>query len=211
MLNPTSLPITIIKSFFVCLYFHISHRIQEDRSRTQKLFHNDLAFPATAKKSPTLLSFPILIKKSEKENSNMEKDSSRPTRRQRFAVDDGADLIDCSGKQCQSCTTGLVADCVAIWLCPCSVVSFLALALVKLPWMIGRRCLQQRRQKRKLIGRRGEREGGGVAAESGGGAASEEGLPPWFGEEEAERIWVQLHQVGQLGFGTVSFTGNTNL
>lgn len=50
-----------------------------------------------------------------------------------------------------------------------------------------------------------------MAAESGGGAASEEGLPPWFGEEEAERIWVQLHQVGQLGFGTVSFTGNTNL
>ncbi|XP_023536558.1 uncharacterized protein LOC111797691 [Cucurbita pepo subsp. pepo] len=157
----------------------------------------------------------------------MEESPSPPTRRRRFPVDDGVDLIDCSGKHCRSCTAGLVADCVAVCCCPCSVVSFLALALVKLPWMIGRRCLQRARKKRKLIRRKRECDGAAAASETGLGPAREEELPeimPGSGEEEeeeeevgnfsarfeAERIWLQLYQLGQLGFGRVSFTGNSN-
>ena len=107
------------------------------------------------------------------------------------------------------------------------MVSFLALALVKLPWMIGRRCLQRARKKRKLIRRKRECDGAAAASETGLGPAREEELPeimPGSGEEEeeeeevgnfsarfeAERIWLQLYQLGQLGFGRVSFTGNSN-
>ncbi|KAJ0051703.1 hypothetical protein Pint_02728 [Pistacia integerrima] len=45
-----------------------------------------------------------------------------PTRRNRYAVavDDSGDFIECSGKYCRSCTTGLVADCVALCCCPCA-------------------------------------------------------------------------------------------
>lgn len=152
---------------------------------------------------------------------------ARPTRRRRFAVDDGADLIDCSGKHCRSCTAGLIADCVAVCCCPCSVVSFLALALVKLPWMVGRRTLQHARKKWKMksLRRRGEVDGGPAANTGGTPANRDEKMPeisPAFGGEqadtgnlsaryEAERIWLQLYQVGQLGFGRVSFTGNSSL
>ncbi|KAK0590334.1 hypothetical protein LWI29_025518 [Acer saccharum] len=83
----------------------------------------------------------------------------RKSRRIRYAVDDnhnggggggGGDLIDCSGKYCRSCTAGLIADCVALCCCPCAVLNILALAFVKIPYKVGKRCLGLGKNKDKV-------------------------------------------------------------
>ncbi|XP_059452814.1 uncharacterized protein LOC132183400 [Corylus avellana] len=150
-----------------------------------------------------------------------------PTRKSRHSsFDDGGDQIECSGKHCRACTAGLVADCVALCCCPCAVVNLLALAFVKVPWMVGRRCLGlgkekgRQRLERKRKCRRSEidcvveRDGNGRKTTA---VAEEEGkmaeIASGFGEEEeermfeAEKVWLELYQVGHLGFGRVSFTG----
>ncbi|KAM3286695.1 hypothetical protein P3S67_025494 [Capsicum chacoense] len=53
------------------------------------------------------------------------------------AVDDP---IECTGKFCMSCTAGVVADCVALCCCPCAVIDILALAFLKMPWTMVRKC-----------------------------------------------------------------------
>ncbi|PNT58361.1 hypothetical protein POPTR_001G349700v4 [Populus trichocarpa] len=155
-----------------------------------------------------------------------------PTRKSRHAVDEGGDLIECSSKHCQSCTAGLVADCVALCCCPCALVNLLTLAFVKVPWMIGRRCLGRvKRKKMKLEIKRkcrknSEGEGNTVAQRERDcnlrkRMIEEEGvlgIATGFGEEEemasvtaryeAERLWFELNQIGHLGFGRVSFTDN---
>lgn len=132
--------------------------------------------------------------------------------------DVSGDLNECSGKHCQSCIGGLVADCVALCCCPCAVVSFFALAFFKAPWMMGRRCLGLGKKKKKKKKKRkceGEIEGN-----SRNGRAELEitetgiGFEDWeakVGDSsarfEAERVWLELYQLGHLGFGRVSFTG----
>jgi hypothetical protein len=140
--------------------------------------------------------------------------------------DDGGDQIECSGKHCRACTAGLVADCVALCCCPCAVVNLLALAFVKVPWMVGRRCLGlekekgRRRLERKRKCRRSEIDD--CVVERDGNARKrmvEEGkmaeIASGFGGEERvfeeEKVWLELYQVGHLGFGRVSFTGIQSL
>ncbi|KAI8016822.1 hypothetical protein LOK49_LG04G03647 [Camellia lanceoleosa] len=142
----------------------------------------------------------------------------RKNRHRRCTVEeDTGDPIKCSGKHCQSCTAGLIADCVAVCCCPCAVVSFFALAFFKAPWMMGRRCLglgKKKEKKRKCVGSEEEDlDGNSRKGRVEGETYSEIITGFGFGEEdeerefEAERVWLEMNQLGHLGFGRVSFTG----
>lgn len=158
-----------------------------------------------------------------------------PTRKSRYSVDqDSGDLIECSGKYCKSCTAGLIADCVALCCCPCAVLNLLALAFVKVPYMMGRRCLglgkkkgkrleMKRKCKKSCCSSISSEEGGEFVLERDSSLRKrrvDEGMfeiEPGFGEDEqmgrfsarfeAEKVWLELYQVGHLGFGRVSYTG----
>lgn len=149
-----------------------------------------------------------------------------PKRKSRYIVDDGGDRIECSGRYCRSCTAALIADCVALCCCPCAVVNFLTLAFVKVPWMMGRKCLGLGKKKKVESQRKCMRcEGGDSVVERDGNVrkgrvnegimseispselADEEAIDCVSARYEAERVWLELYQVGHLGFGRVSFTG----
>ncbi|OMO59165.1 hypothetical protein CCACVL1_25035 [Corchorus capsularis] len=165
------------------------------------------------------------------------------TRKGRYAVDEGGEVIECSGKYCRSCTAGVIADCVALCCCPCALFNLLTLALVKVPWKMGRKCLGLGKKKRKKLEMKRKCKKNSESSVNGDHhqfgnlnlrerVRLEEGM--WeistvfgddFGEEEfeqeeldeemgnfsarfeAERVWLELYQVGHLGFGRVSFTG----
>ncbi|KAG6410217.1 hypothetical protein SASPL_128270 [Salvia splendens] len=59
--------------------------------------------------------------------------------------------VGCTGRSCQSCTAGVIADCVAVCCCPCAVVNIFTLAFVKLPWSVARRCIGRRRERRRRL------------------------------------------------------------
>lgn len=135
--------------------------------------------------------------------------------RGRFAVDDTGDLIECSGKYCRSCTAGMIADCVALCCCPCAVLHCFALAFVKAPWMMGRRCLGLgKKKKKKNKGQKIKRKEDDVVLERNHKEGNlrkgwvEEGMLEMvsgFGEAEemafeAEKVWVEMYQIGHLGF-----------
>ncbi|OWM71535.1 hypothetical protein CDL15_Pgr005722 [Punica granatum] len=148
------------------------------------------------------------------------------------ASDSGGDdptTVKCTGKHCRSCTGAVIADCVALCCCPCAVVNLLTLAFIKVPWMVGRRCL--RRLSKKRLKKRRERlemttkcrcqrscSDCGVDSLSEGmieftiGFGLEEmigrrsfGSGSWF--EADKGGWLELYPVGHLSFGRVSFTG----
>ncbi|GFP99960.1 hypothetical protein PHJA_002140100 [Phtheirospermum japonicum] len=136
--------------------------------------------------------------------------------------EDGGDPAACTGKSCQSCTAGVIADCVAVCCCPCGVVNILTLAFLKLPWAVARKCVGGRRRKSRrgmleeMRGRDGNSEKGRaedgtseIVSSSIGGGVGEGGLGnDNFGAEfRAEDVWLELYEVGHLGFGRVSFTG----
>ncbi|CAM8944490.1 unnamed protein product [Rhodiola kirilowii] len=123
------------------------------------------------------------------------------------------DRIECSGRGCKSCTTGTVADCVAVCFCPFAVVNFLALALVKMPWSIGKKCFgigKKRRQKRvemkaKMMAFNAENVPvSGELTEMRAAGAGDQEEEDKSAEMEADLIWMEM---GQLGFGRVSFHG----
>jgi hypothetical protein len=137
------------------------------------------------------------------------------------AIDDGeTDLIECSGKYCKSCTTGLIADCVALCCCPCVVLHCFALAFIKAPWIMGRKCLGLGNKnknknksgcchKRKCI--KGHQDVN-VVLEGNKKMDLKIGWPtsPMNSVNvgfEAEKVWHELYQIGHLDFGRVSFTG----
>ncbi|KAH6829224.1 hypothetical protein C2S53_015678 [Perilla frutescens var. hirtella] len=138
----------------------------------------------------------------------------------RHWVEEGGGEAACTGMSCQSCTAGVIADCVAVCCCPCAVVNILTLAFVKLPWAVARRCLARR--KRRMVEEERRKRGGGG---SGGGdrdgiwengvGTSEivvsigEELNDHFSAEfkGEEDVWLELYELGHLGFGRVSFTG----
>ncbi|KAL1211293.1 hypothetical protein V5N11_023318 [Cardamine amara subsp. amara] len=148
--------------------------------------------------------------------------------------------VKCSGKRCRSWAAAAIADCVALCCCPCAVVNLLTLAFVKVPWMIGRKCIGRggsNKKRRRKISREDRchqqhRRSGTVKGVSGGccgggdgddhrfvverdGSLTKEKTVPLKGEDEtrisarveAERVWLELYQIGHLGFGRVSFTG----
>ncbi|PON33152.1 Transmembrane protein [Trema orientale] len=135
-------------------------------------------------------------------------------------MDDGGDRaeIECSGRSCRSCTAALIADCVALCCCPCAVINFLAFAFVKVPWAVGRRCLglgKKRRKRRETKRKKSSKKGGRDQYQNDSGTCVVE---RWWAEEvegimensspaDEERVWLELYQVGHLGFGRVSFTG----
>ncbi|KAI3409186.1 uncharacterized protein J3R85_019627 [Psidium guajava] len=149
------------------------------------------------------------------------------SRRSRFAgADDeggdggegsaGGDPIECSGERCRSCTAGVVADCAAVCCCcPCAVVNLLALALVRVPYLVGRRCLARKKKVKKK--RKCGRAGGGSSEreriveegmrESVYGFGFEEGLGDGLEVERSAWLDLELYEVGHLSFGRVSFTG----
>ncbi|KAJ9152666.1 hypothetical protein P3X46_026210 [Hevea brasiliensis] len=151
----------------------------------------------------------------------------RTRKSSRYTVDEsGGDLIECSGKYCRSCTAGLIADCVALCCCPCALLNLLTFAFVKVPWMVGRKCLgrvKKKRRKRKMKRKckkrseKAEAEIEGDATSISIGGERDGNLKIWelvngFGEEvsarfEADRVWLELYEDGHLGFGRVSFTG----
>ncbi|KAL3629207.1 hypothetical protein CASFOL_026429 [Castilleja foliolosa] len=139
--------------------------------------------------------------------------------------EDGGDTVACNGKSCRSCTAGVIADCVAVCCCPCGVVNILTLAFLKLPLAVARRSIGGWRKKSKQD-KVEEKSGGdgslgegraedgtseivsaaeagdgvcGPAATGGGGLGNDD-----FG---AEDVWLELHEVEQMGFGRVSFSG----
>ncbi|GKV07748.1 hypothetical protein SLEP1_g19477 [Rubroshorea leprosula] len=128
----------------------------------------------------------------------------------------GGDSIECSGKYCRSCSAGLIADCVALCCCPCALINLLTLAFVKVPWKMGRRCLGLGKKKRKKLETKGkcrkseEFPMGDRNGNSRRGGVEEgilEMLSGLDGEEEmykAEKVWLDLYEVGKLGFGRVS-------
>ncbi|KAF8103744.1 hypothetical protein N665_0185s0018 [Sinapis alba] len=153
---------------------------------------------------------------------------------------EAAPRVKCSGERCRSWAAAAIADCVALCCCPCAVVNLLTLALVKVPWMIGRKCIGLSKKRRKKINRerddqrfhhhrRSETVSGGCCGggdrefddhrfvvERDGSLTKEEEEKPVSlkGEDEArvsarveaERVWLELYQIGHLGFGRVSFT-----
>lgn len=182
------------------------------------------------------------------ENKSSGSSRAGPTgKKHRYAVDDEDDTedqVDCSGRSCRSCTAGMLADCVALCCCPCAVVNFLTLAFLKVPWMVGRRCLgkgkkkfRKRLEKRKtkccernesnnnvgvgnVISRKEELElelqlemNGALEIESSsfGFVEEEQKDNNYSARFEAEKVWLELYQVGHLGFGRVSYTGIQSL
>lgn len=140
-----------------------------------------------------------------------------PTRKKsRYDEDDAVECGDRNRHRrrdsCGSCSAALIADCVALCCCPCAVVNLLTLALVKVPWKIGRRCLGRRKkaETKRKCGKCEEYSSG-----FGIGGAEEDGIMEILsafdgGEGEmyaAEKVWLELYEVGRLGFGRVSFTG----
>ncbi|XP_019161456.1 PREDICTED: uncharacterized protein LOC109158090 [Ipomoea nil] len=138
----------------------------------------------------------------------------------RSGDDGGGDEIVCTGKACKSCTAGMIADCVAVCCCPCAVVDILVLALFKVPWTLGRKWLKRKKRNgggsRRICSRRSDgipRMGSVEDETSGmGSSVSVFGIREQMGKDnfsarfDSEEVWLDLYQVGHLGFGRVSFT-----
>ncbi|KAK9734989.1 hypothetical protein RND81_04G175700 [Saponaria officinalis] len=150
--------------------------------------------------------------------------SNRP-RKSRFSCEETADSVDCTGEYCRSCAASLLADCVAVCCCPLALVSFLALAFVKVPYLVGRRCWQKRKKLRKCKKVEGCIEHDMVMYKdvdlvTGRLSWGKSDIVFEFGDEdeieerksfcaafEADKVLMELYQIGHLGFGRVSFTG----
>ncbi|KAL4577176.1 hypothetical protein LXL04_013280 [Taraxacum kok-saghyz] len=144
-------------------------------------------------------------------------------RNSRNQLDDGGG-VGCFGNSCRSSTGRVIADCVAVCCCPCAVVNFFTLTFLKLPWMMGKKCLgnvsKKREKKKRLkdaekrgISRKEKGENGtsGRVTAIGGEEEEEEGKQKYSARFEAERVWLELYRVDNLGFGRVSFNGIQSL
>ncbi|KAF8399704.1 hypothetical protein HHK36_015574 [Tetracentron sinense] len=120
--------------------------------------------------------------------------STGMTRRSRYPVEDAGDLIECSGEYCRSCTASLLADCLAVCCCPCAVVNLVALAFVK-DFVI-----ERDGNSRK------DRSGKGTL-EIPSGVVEGEGKENFCARCEADRVWLELYQLGHLSFGGAPCSG----
>lgn len=133
----------------------------------------------------------------EKPSKTPSKIEPRRPNRDPHAGEDGQPK--CSGK---SCTAGVIADCVALCCCPCALVNLLTLAFVKVPYMIGKKCLIKRKKKKKKKVNVMESQ----RSEEMEWVGNESSSNNWSGRFEEEKIWLELYQIGHLGFGRLSFT-----
>ncbi|KAJ1689673.1 hypothetical protein LUZ63_013828 [Rhynchospora breviuscula] len=155
--------------------------------------------------------------------------------RYRFPVSDTdfsdhVECTECSTQTCQSCSAFVMGDCIALCCCPCSFVHLLAFSLVKAPYLVGRRCYRILRKKKGLLQKRisdaGESDGEvvvGVEYKGFDDKSGELGMGVWgigLGEYknisngrlstkiDADKVWMDLYQVGHWGFGRISFSTN---
>ena len=132
----------------------------------------------------------------------------------------------CTRQTCGTCSASAVASCVALCCCPCAVVSCLTLALVKAPYVAGRRCVARiaRRRLRKARTRRvrylddDDEQGQGprrskerwgdlpraVVDDGAGDGGSRVKVSSRM--DVSEKVWVDMYQVGLWGFGRLSFS-----
>lgn len=139
-------------------------------------------------------------------------------------------------QSCGTCGASAVANCVALCCCPCAVVSCFTLALVKAPYVAGRRWVRLA-QKRRIRGtlRKTKRvrslddQLDNVEGLDGTERASKEywtgelGRPTasgWWGNTNdvtvsgegrmrvsvTEKAWMEMYEVGHWGFGRLSFS-----
>uniref|UniRef100_A0ACD5VRM2 Uncharacterized protein n=1 Tax=Avena sativa TaxID=4498 RepID=A0ACD5VRM2_AVESA len=136
------------------------------------------------------------------------------------------DHAECTAQSCRSCVAVSLADCIALGCCPCAVVSLLGLALVKAPFALGRRCVRRllrrhgrMRQKKRVRDdmdlAAGKRPAGAKCAAPGGEDTSKDdddgddvAAADAAAASEAERVWLEMYQVGHWGFGRLSFSVN---
>lgn len=140
------------------------------------------------------------------------------------------DQAECTGRSCRSCVAVTLADCIALGCCPCALVSLLGLAFVKAPLAVGSRCVRRlRRRQGKLRHKKRVRDldlAGALAGAkcASGGGHGEPGTATSKGEDDvvtaaspgpevaaasdAEKVWLEMYQVGHWGFGRLSFSVN---
>ncbi|KAG6382524.1 hypothetical protein SASPL_142077 [Salvia splendens] len=114
---------------------------------------------------------------------------SPPHRRAGAEEDGGGGRVTCTGK---SCAARAIGDCVALCCCPCAVVNCFVLAFVKLPWAVARRRLRRSRRRVEVERKCDE---GMLEIEAAGECVS------------AEELWIELAEIGHLGFGRISSAG----
>ncbi|WOK91549.1 pentatricopeptide repeat-containing protein [Canna indica] len=146
-----------------------------------------------------------------------------PVRYHLPASNEVGDHVSCSGESCRSCTAVTIAGCIALSCCPCAVVSMLALTLVKLPWVVSRRCLMSLRRRGASLRRRVAHVGDAdhkvrdMVVVGREGRSSDMKRNKWNEQqrhgslpsriEADDRVWMELYHVGNWGFGRVSFSG----
>jgi hypothetical protein len=150
-----------------------------------------------------------------------------PARPYRFPALPDKDEPDtrCTNQSCATCSASALASCVALCFCPCAVLSCLTLMLVKAPYVAGRRRLvrlaRNRHRPRKvrrvrdvddderLQGevikvaaalQRQSREWGELTCAAAVGAEDSSMSDP------AEKVWMEMYQVGLWGFGRLSLS-----
>lgn len=129
-------------------------------------------------------------------------------RNYRYPVDESGpedQEVGCSGKSCRSCTGRVIADCIAVCCCPCAVINLFTLTFLKLPWMIGRKCigLVHKKKKKSIINNEKKiSDRNGVSRKDEGLETKSENLKAL--EEVEEKVWLELYKVDQFGFGRVS-------
>lgn len=140
--------------------------------------------------------------------------------RRRF--DDDEEPTTATECGCRSCAAVMLADCIALGCCPCAVVSLLSLALVKAPFVVGRRCVGRlRRRRRMLLHKKRVRDVAAGASSSTTIAASDAdvrdkatkvevdvgvaGEVAGGADDEEELAWLEeRYRMGHWGFGRVS-------
>ncbi|KAL5228660.1 hypothetical protein ABZP36_016925 [Zizania latifolia] len=174
-------------------------------------------------------------------------------RQYRFPVPEAGEPTRRSAAQsCGTCGASAVASCVALCCCPCAVVSCLTLALVKAPYVAGRRCAARLASKRRRrvhmirpglttprktnrvwdlddglqewlpaggdVQERKEVDEPGLAAAGASPPGDPNDAISAVGEgndmltrarsrvDAAEKMWVEIYQLGHWGFGRLSFS-----
>ncbi|KAH7685953.1 hypothetical protein IHE45_04G073300 [Dioscorea alata] len=152
-------------------------------------------------------------------------------RRRSPPTDEPTDIVECSGKCCRACTAFILADCIAVSCCPCAVLSLLTMALFKVPLMVGRRFLSSLKKTGANITTSNNKKSTTAAVVVEKGTSGDDEVVKdvivskknfeeeeeedinecinghLFGGLEAERVWLEIYQVGNWGFGRVSFSG----
>lgn len=126
----------------------------------------------------------------------------------------GGEKIKCSTKHCGSCCGGYVADCVAVCCCPCAVLHCCAMAIVKGPSLVGRKCLGLgKKNKNKNTKKKGCEDDVVVVVVERNKNNNIERVQRAVREMDnitvnagfdAEKVWKELYQIGHMDFGRVS-------